>query len=154
MQGLEGGRGPPADFGRNRTRREETSNGTFDRRAGDIYNERGHTYDRMHGSGFVDTDTWNGPFTAPGARPPPPYDDDSRRRGDIYPTHRMLQQSYQQPQPRFDAFPRYREDLHPLAPEFMHRQMDADPRYWSHPATMRAPPPYGYGHGRVQRSRA
>ena len=48
MQGLEGGRGPPADFGRNRTRREETSNGTFDRRAGDIYNERGHTYDRTH----------------------------------------------------------------------------------------------------------
>ena len=46
MQGLEGGRGPPADFGRNRTRREETSNGTFDRRAGDLYNERGHTYDR------------------------------------------------------------------------------------------------------------
>ena len=84
MQGLEGGRGPLADSGRNRTRREETSNGTFDRRAGDIYNERGHTYDRMHGSGFVDTDTWNGPFTAPGARPPPPYDDDSRRRGDIY----------------------------------------------------------------------
>ena len=48
MQGLEGGRGPPADSGRNRTRREETSNGTFDRRAGDIYNERGHTYDRTH----------------------------------------------------------------------------------------------------------
>ena len=48
MQGLEGGRGPPADFGRNRTRREETSNGTFDRRAGDLYNERGHTYDRTH----------------------------------------------------------------------------------------------------------
>ena len=50
MQGLEGGRGPPADFGRNRTRREETSNGTFDRRAGDLYNERGHTYDRTHGT--------------------------------------------------------------------------------------------------------
>ena len=80
MQGLEGGRGPPADFGRNRTRREETSNGTFDRRAGDLYNERGHTYDRTHGSGFVDTDTWNGPFTAPGARPPPPYDDLLRAR--------------------------------------------------------------------------
>ena len=46
MQGLEGGRGPPADSGRNRTRREETSSGTFDRRAGDLYNERGHTYDR------------------------------------------------------------------------------------------------------------
>ena len=48
MQGLEGGRGPPADSGRNRTRREETSDGTFDRRAGDIYNERGYTYDRTH----------------------------------------------------------------------------------------------------------
>ena len=30
MQGLEGGRGPPADSGRNRTRREETSDGVFD----------------------------------------------------------------------------------------------------------------------------
>ena len=53
MQGLEGGRGPPADFGRNRTRREETSNGTFDRRAGDIYNERGYTYDRTQLSSLL-----------------------------------------------------------------------------------------------------
>ena len=46
MQGLEGGRGPPADSGSNRTRREETSDGVFDRRAGDTYNGRGYTYDR------------------------------------------------------------------------------------------------------------
>ena len=31
-------------------RREETSDRTFDRRAGDIYNERGYTYDRTHPS--------------------------------------------------------------------------------------------------------
>ena len=44
MQGLEGGRGPPADSGRNRTRREETNDGVFDRRAGDTYNGYGYTY--------------------------------------------------------------------------------------------------------------
>ena len=115
MQGLEGGRGPPADSGRDRTRREETSGRVFDRRAGDTFNEYGYTHSRMHGSGFIDTDNWNGPYTAPGAvRLPTPYDDDARRRGEIHPTDRMLQQTYQLPQQRFDAFPRYREDFHPF----------------------------------------
>ena len=44
MQGLEGGRGPPADSGRNRTRREETNDGVFDRRAGETFNGYGYTY--------------------------------------------------------------------------------------------------------------
>ena len=46
MQGLEGGRGPPADSGRNRTRREETNDGVFDRRAGETFNGYGYTYNR------------------------------------------------------------------------------------------------------------
>ena len=129
MQGLEGGRGPPADSGRDRTRREETNDRVFDRRAGEMFNGYGYTYNRTHGSGLVDTDTWNGPYTAPGARLPTPFDDDARRHGEFYPTDRMLQQPYRLPQQRFDAFPRYREDFHPLAPEFMNRQMDVDPRY-------------------------
>ena len=37
MQGLEGGRGSPADSGRNRTRREETNDRVFDRRAGETF---------------------------------------------------------------------------------------------------------------------
>ena len=49
MQGLEGGRGPPADSGRNRTRREETNDGVFDRRAGETFNGYGYTYNRTHG---------------------------------------------------------------------------------------------------------
>ena len=46
MQGLEGGRGPPADSGRDRTRREETNDRVFDRRAGEMFNGYGYTYNR------------------------------------------------------------------------------------------------------------
>ena len=42
MQGLEGGRGPPADSGRDRTRREETNDRVFDRRAGETFNGYGY----------------------------------------------------------------------------------------------------------------
>ena len=47
MQGLEGGRGPPADSGRDRTRREETNGRVFDRRAGEMFNDYGYTYNLM-----------------------------------------------------------------------------------------------------------
>ena len=50
MQGLEGGRGPPADSGRDWTRREETNDRVFDRRAGETFNGYGYTYNRTHHS--------------------------------------------------------------------------------------------------------
>ena len=66
MQELEGGRGPHDDSIRFRTNRGEETYSQGNTRYRGLYNGYNIDYDRTHGSGLQDTDSWGGPNTTHG----------------------------------------------------------------------------------------